>query len=208
MTVMRRLQTFENLVLLLGVFGLLAGLFLSVFPSAQLKSRLVKSNENLKGIGLAICLYAQDHHERLPPMESEAALRQALTKYLSPDSTTWVMPGTGVPYAVNPMYSGRSYMDIPVPHKAIVAYEPTEFHSGFGRFVLYSDGHTGFVGANVWEQVKRDSCIIAEPSAPPQPRFAKYYALPTMNIGGALLLNGLMLRWFGRSSRASRRRKV
>ncbi|MCX8090932.1 MAG: type II secretion system GspH family protein [Verrucomicrobiae bacterium] len=60
--------TLVELLVVLAIVGLLAGLMLPALARAKEKTRVAKVHVELYGIGLALQMYADDHEGRLPPV--------------------------------------------------------------------------------------------------------------------------------------------
>ena len=63
--------TLVELLVVLGVIGLLAGLLLPALAQARLRGQSAQAMNNLRQLGLAWLLYADDHGGRLPAREVE-----------------------------------------------------------------------------------------------------------------------------------------
>ena len=66
---------------------------------------------NLKQLGLALMMYAQDYDERLPPMKNTAALKKVIGPYLDSDAI-FIDPATKKAFAFNSSLSERNVEDI------------------------------------------------------------------------------------------------
>ena len=66
-----------------------------------------QDNLNLRKIGSATIQYEQDNNEYLPPTTDYMAFENALSPYIT-DTSTFVSPGSGLPYILNPAISGEN----------------------------------------------------------------------------------------------------
>ena len=76
--------TLVELLVVLGVIGLLAGLLLPALAQARLRGQSAQAMNNLRQLGLAWLLYADDHGGRLPPNRAGADAGK------SADTASWV----------------------------------------------------------------------------------------------------------------------
>ncbi len=135
-----------------GTAPIMAAILFPVFAQARQKARETSSLSNLKQIGLATAMYAQDHDEALPPLNSVAAARKALMPYVKVQEV-FVQPGTGESYHVNPAASGKRTDRLADPSHFILMYEAAPAADG-SRGVLFADGHAGRVTAAEWARLK------------------------------------------------------
>ncbi|HEX3357256.1 MAG TPA: H-X9-DG-CTERM domain-containing protein [Tepidisphaeraceae bacterium] len=117
-----------------------------------------KCPSNLRQIGQAILLYANDHHGAYPDSVSTILLEEEVTSQLFICPTSNDTPATGpTTQAVaanltagghlSYIYLGRGWTVAMTPANAIVAYEPLSNHGGDGMNVLFGDGHVEFLSA-------------------------------------------------------------
>lgn len=64
----RRAFTLIELLVVIAVIAILAGILFPVFAQAREKGRQAVCTSNLRNLGLAILLYADDYDERFPPL--------------------------------------------------------------------------------------------------------------------------------------------
>ncbi len=105
---MRRAFTLVELLVVLGVLAVLAGVLLPVFARALAHARTTTCTANLRQLGAAFTLYAQDHDERLPDFRCDprSAARAGESAYwhdrfccgLSPEPEQVTATGLVVPY--------------------------------------------------------------------------------------------------------------
>lgn len=130
------------------------------------KVRSTQSLSNLKQIGLAIQLYAQDNDARLPPMPTTAALHRALQKY--GQDKIWQVEELNFPYAVNPSLSLRPLSAYPSPDKTVAIWDTRIFADKY-RAVGYLDGHAKIVPQSDWDGLRQASGIVSDVPPPPGP---------------------------------------
>ena len=70
-------------------------------------SKKSDARSNLKQLGTALMMYAQDYDEMLPPMKNASSVRQLLGEYLE-DKSAFINPSTQKPFSINLSLSGRS----------------------------------------------------------------------------------------------------
>jgi prepilin-type processing-associated H-X9-DG protein len=156
-----------ELLTVLGVILLLAGLLLPVLRSAQEKSRSTYCKNNLKGIGQAVHSYLGDSEGYLPvacqlpsaELNNDPPITDALADYLS-GTKCWKCPSDnkgyykkeGTSYEYNSMGSGRMLDKSKLAEHFGIAsvflmydYEPFHGKPGTPGAVnyLFADGHVG-----------------------------------------------------------------
>jgi prepilin-type processing-associated H-X9-DG protein len=126
----------------IALIAIIAAILFPVFAQSREEARLVSSESNLKQIGLASLMYAQDHTEHFPQMDTMDHFRAAVLPYLgqNPSPTLFVEPGTDQPYVLNAAMSNHSLDSIAQPAATWLAREPVP-HSGGQTAILYCDGH-------------------------------------------------------------------
>lgn len=141
-------------------------LFFCVFLHGCSPSRRISYDEisqtNLKQIGLAITLYAQDHGNHIPPMHDATLLEAALAPYIEKNnlsgSSVFVQPETKHHYSVNKWLSGKSIADIyksnPNAARDILLYEDQAAPNGTVAF-LELDGRVYRVPNSEWNNMKK-----------------------------------------------------
>jgi prepilin-type processing-associated H-X9-DG protein len=148
--------------------------------NAPVGNGVPSSVSQLKQIGLALLMYAQDYDEMLPPMQNAATVKRALSPYVRGNEAVFADPLTHEPYQPNPGLSGRRRSlvvtsgrdsqgkptrprrhpsEIPAPAAQVVAfYEASPAPDGT-RAVLFLDGHVQVIPEAEWPRLKRASRI-------------------------------------------------
>jgi len=163
--------TLVELLVVLGVIGLLASLLLPAVSRATEAGRSTACLGNLRQVGIALQLYVQDNHNRLPVLRdrlfdtnatpglvSHATMDVALAYYLGatqvlrcPSDRKRFFERTGSSYAWNNLLNGQDADHLEVfgmsfdPHQIPVMYDKEDFHKARGANksinYLYADGH-------------------------------------------------------------------
>lgn len=160
--------TLVELLVVIGIIGLLAGLLLPALSRAKESGRSTACLSNLHQIGLALQLYVQDNQNTLPTMHDWSTnlvsntnglpINLALSNYIG-SSNVFRCPSergrlyelTGSSYSWNSLLNGQDADHLRVfnmpfdPHQIPVVYDKEKFHivRGNTRAVnyLYADGH-------------------------------------------------------------------
>ena len=159
-----------ELLVVMAIIGVLAGLLLPVVGKAKEAGRSTACLSNLRQIGIALQLYVQDNNNRLPVMRDHSFATNAeptntlpspdvvLSNYLGslkilkcPSDTKHIYDQTGASYAWNSLLNRQDaehlkVMDIDFdPHQIPVFFDKEAFHSARGEKrgvnYLYADGH-------------------------------------------------------------------
>jgi prepilin-type processing-associated H-X9-DG protein len=133
---------------LLFVPALLASIMLPSLARAREKANEVKCAANLRQIGQAIVMYANDNKGYAPPDFSYLPQYLAgTTVYTCPSSsapaTTSGSVSTDYIYVVRP---GQKLMTQKYAAQSVLVYEPLSDHPGDGANFLFFDGHVQFLG--------------------------------------------------------------
>ena len=112
--------TLIELLVVIAIIAILAAILFPVFARAREKARQASCTSNLKQIGLATIMYAQDYDEVLPPILLESgsqmyAVNEALNAYVK-NEQLWICPSdrrgsvetTAVGAAMDVSYSGNT----------------------------------------------------------------------------------------------------
>lgn len=143
------------------------------------QSNGVRCASNLRQIGQAIQMYANDHGGKLPDdlatlFEAED-ISQAV--FVCPDTSDVPAAGPTTQAAMNAMrqpgtvsyvYIGKGLTSSHLTADVVLAYEPLSNHNGTGMNVLFGDGHVewvqGSLAQSVVSQGKSGQCPATLPS--------------------------------------------
>ena len=162
--------TLVELLVVLAIISVLAGLLLPVISKAKEAGRATACLSNLRQIGIALQLYVQDNNNRLPVMRDKSFDTNApptnalpgpdvtLSNYLGavkvlgcPSDRKRIYEQTASSYAWNSLLNGQDAEQLKVlnmdfdPHQIPVFFDKEAFHSARGQKkgvnYLYADGH-------------------------------------------------------------------
>jgi prepilin-type N-terminal cleavage/methylation domain-containing protein/prepilin-type processing-associated H-X9-DG protein len=161
--------TLIELLVVIAILALLAALLLPVLGRAKEQGRAAACLSNLHQIGLALQLYVDDNHNRMPVLYDALlgadpsvprtnTLDVVLSNYLGstqvlrcPSDKKGLFESTGSSYAWNSLVNGQAADQLSVftlslqPHQMPLVFDKEKFHEsrGPGKEVnfLYADGH-------------------------------------------------------------------
>ena len=147
-----------NLLGWTAYFGLIFAVMVPSLGRSRETANRVKCASNLRQLGLAMQLYANENREAYPDTLEHLLHSQDITAhvYVCPSSNDTVAAGANAQAIVNDMaggghvsyvYAGKG-LTSQSPADAILAYEPMTNHSGDGTNILFGDGHVEFVTKN------------------------------------------------------------
>ncbi len=158
--------TLLELLVVIGITALLAGLLLPVLGRAKESGRAAACLSNLHQVGIALQLYVQDNHNRLPFMRDKSLSISndlpspdlVLSNYLGnvnvlrcPSDKQRVFEDTGSSYSWNSLLNGQDADHLSAmgmrfaPHQIPLMFDKDKFHRARGENkavnFLYADGH-------------------------------------------------------------------
>jgi predicted Zn finger-like uncharacterized protein/prepilin-type processing-associated H-X9-DG protein len=142
-----------TLVLSACMLPLMISIMLPSLNRARETANRVKCASNMRQIGQALLLYANDNQGQFPPKLADLLLAGNITPsvFVCPDSNDTPSPGATPAAQAAALSSGghESYVYIPnlstsASADTIVLYEPLSDHNGAGMNVLFGDGHVEF----------------------------------------------------------------
>jgi prepilin-type N-terminal cleavage/methylation domain-containing protein/prepilin-type processing-associated H-X9-DG protein len=162
--------TLIELMVVIAVIGILAGILLPVLSKGKEAAKAAACLSNLHQIGIALQIYAQDNKNKLPvmrdvsldtnsvPTNSLPAINTVLAPQLGntnvlrcPSDDGNFFERTGSSYAWNSLLNGEDADHLVVlgikfnPHEIPVVFDKEDFHKARGASkavnYLYADGH-------------------------------------------------------------------
>jgi prepilin-type processing-associated H-X9-DG protein len=148
----------------LGLIALGSVILLPSLGRARETANRVKCGSNLRQIGQAMLLYANENRGVYPPRPKDLLLTQDITPeaFICPSSSDTVAPGTSAQQIANLQTGGHDtyiYLGAGKNNTAranvVLAYEPMTSHTqGFNA--LFGDGHVEFIGGAVAQKVQSE----------------------------------------------------
>ena len=116
-----------------------------------------ESVKNLKQMGTALMMYAQDYDEMLPPMKKYEKTQEVLMPYVK-NAAAFTNPDTKEPYKANPVISGLALAKVDMPTETVAFYEAAPARDGT-RGVCFLDGHAKRIKEEDWPALKAKNKI-------------------------------------------------
>ena len=167
---MKRAFTLVELLVVLAIIAVLAALILPVLGRARESARATACLSNLHQIGLALQIYVQENHNKLPvmrdaptdPAVAATNMFPTINKVLlaqfgntnvlcCPSDFQQLFETTGSSYSWNSLLNGEDADHLVVfglqfnPHQIPVVFDKADFHKARGPNkavnYLYADGH-------------------------------------------------------------------
>jgi prepilin-type processing-associated H-X9-DG protein len=172
---------FRYVVRAVGIL-VVGGMLISVFLPSLCRSRetanRIKCASNLRQIGQAITLYAQEHDGHYPPSLAvlpsvEDLSAEVMTCPSSNDEKSTATDAAGIVAdltaaetnapdhkpCLSYAYTGQALTEKTATQTTIVAYEPLVNHGDDGANVLFGDGHVEFMLKQSWLKLASDAGI-------------------------------------------------
>ena len=142
----RRIGTLVEVLVVIAIVGILAAMSLPSMRSAKERALSISAMSNLRQIGVAALMFAQDNNGLLP-----ASFEQMQTYLRSEQGFT--DPESGLPF----IYMGNGLPLAALGKDSVLAYSPTDIK---GRTVLFADGHSEVVKSDRFNELARRGFII------------------------------------------------
>jgi prepilin-type N-terminal cleavage/methylation domain-containing protein/prepilin-type processing-associated H-X9-DG protein len=161
-----RAFTLIELLVVIAIIALIAAILFPVFAQVREKSRQASCASNLKQLGLALAMYAQDHDETLPaetsapPINGGNSTAVTYDRQLAPyvrNDQVYACPSDGVPRATSDFWDGRYEVTKPRRSYGITNRLRTLEASQRGREL---DANTGAIQTPL-AQVEQPSATVA-----------------------------------------------
>lgn len=149
LTALRR-QTVGSLLgvlLVLGIVAVVAAMLLPAFPKAKSRASYISGLNNLKQIGIAAQIYAQENDGRLP-MSFEQMKNE-----LGSERVT-IEPESGLPF----VYLGNGLPLEALQSNSVLAHSPIELKGR--RAVLFADGRVEQVNRTRFEELTQRGLVL------------------------------------------------
>ena len=154
------------------IIAVLGAMLLPALSAAKKKAQKISSVNNMKQIGLAIRMFANDHNDRMPASFEE------MKNELSTDKITYD-PDSGQRY----IYIGANYSQNQVSPESVIAYSVP---NGMGYSVVgMADGSVQCVTAQGFAELFQRGLILDDKGKPIAPRPGETPAQNPVAVGGA-----------------------
>jgi prepilin-type N-terminal cleavage/methylation domain-containing protein/prepilin-type processing-associated H-X9-DG protein len=154
--------TLIELLVVIAIIAILAAILFPVFAQARAKARAISDLSNLRQVGLALMMYAQDNDEALPPIAGCAAgivpcpaasvqnwgpstnfgvavsgLIDPYIKsnqlFVNPSGSKPSATSAGLGYMVNDLVAGRSQAVMSAPTSTVMAFDASEATANYAN---------------------------------------------------------------------------
>jgi prepilin-type processing-associated H-X9-DG protein len=182
----RRILVWTVGIIVIG--GMLVSVMLPSLCRAREPANRIKCASNLRQIGQAIAIYAQDNGGQYPPSLAVLLAHEDITAgvMLCPSSNDEASSATdtagavadlaaaetnaaGHKHCLSYIYTGRGLTVATASATSVVAYEPLGNHEGDGTNVLFGDGHVDWVNGREWPKVAAAAgvAVVSSPATRP-----------------------------------------
>lgn len=147
-----RQQLVELSLLIIPLVAILAAITFPVFDHGG-KTPRTQCLSQIKQIGLALHMYAEDNDDTLPPA---GPWQEAVAAYVR-DGEVFTCPTTGKPYVFNDNLAGKTLSKSPNPEQVPLAWDAPDddgsppHDRGFN--VVFLDGHSKWLDATAFGEL-------------------------------------------------------
>ena len=135
-----------EVLVVIAILGILAGMLLPSLASAKKKAMRINAVNNLKQIGLAARLWANDNNGVLPTSFEQMKNELGSDRIIND-------PDSGLPF----IYIGNGLPLDALRNDSVLAYSPTDVK---GRAVLFADGHVEQVRSERFDELARRGFVV------------------------------------------------
>ena len=122
------------------------------------KTELIEASvKKLRILSTGVIQYAQEHDEKLPPLQNMEVFKKAIFPYVR-DNAVFVQPFAKKHYVTNGAMTNKGYANIQFASQIALLYE-AQIGSDGKRAVAFADGHVKRVSEAEWTKIKKVSKI-------------------------------------------------